>query len=147
MDNYKTSEAARLIGVSVRTLQRWDVDGVLVANRTPTNRQFYTHVQIDEYFEKTKGDNKMRTKQELIEQGFKFVTQNSTGVEICAKFTEYQDNIQYVTVTNGVEVCMNVISYANLMMLEKISIGLRKDLLKKDIKPTGYWRDVPFELI
>lgn len=53
LDNYKPNEAARLIGVSVRTLQRWDVDGVLVANRTPTNRRFYTQVQIDEYFEKS----------------------------------------------------------------------------------------------
>lgn len=45
---YNVSEAAELIGVSVKTLQRWDRDGKLVAYRTPTNRRYYTEEQIKE---------------------------------------------------------------------------------------------------
>ena len=38
-------EFANRIGVSVKTLQRWDVSGKLIAHRTPTNRRFYTEDQ------------------------------------------------------------------------------------------------------
>ncbi len=36
---------AELLGVSVKTLQRWDRDGILKANRTPTDRRYYTYGQ------------------------------------------------------------------------------------------------------
>lgn len=45
---YNVSEASEKIGVSVKTLQRWDRDGKLVANRTPSNRRFYTESQMME---------------------------------------------------------------------------------------------------
>lgn len=34
-----------MLGVSVKTLQRWDREGVLKANRTPTDRRYYTYDQ------------------------------------------------------------------------------------------------------
>lgn len=43
--NYKLKEFAELLGVSVKTLQRWDRQGILKANRTPTNRRYYTYNQ------------------------------------------------------------------------------------------------------
>ena len=43
--NYKPKDFAELLGVSVRTLQRWDNEGILKANRTPTNRRYYTYQQ------------------------------------------------------------------------------------------------------
>ena len=43
--NYKPKAFAELVGVSVKTLQRWDRDGILKANRTPTNRRYYTYDQ------------------------------------------------------------------------------------------------------
>ena len=43
--NYKPKDFAELLGVSVKTLQRWDRDGVLKANRTPTDRRYYTYDQ------------------------------------------------------------------------------------------------------
>ena len=43
--NYKPKEFAELIGISVKTLQRWDREGVLKANRTPTDRRYYTYDQ------------------------------------------------------------------------------------------------------
>ena len=43
--NYKTKDFAELLGVSVKTLQRWDREGTLKANRTPTDRRYYTYHQ------------------------------------------------------------------------------------------------------
>ena len=43
--NYKPKDFAELLGVSIKTLQRWDKDGILKANRTPTDRRYYTYDQ------------------------------------------------------------------------------------------------------
>ena len=43
--NYKPKDFAELLGVSVKTLQRWDREGTLKANRTPTDRRYYTYDQ------------------------------------------------------------------------------------------------------
>ena len=48
---YTVSEFARMIGVSVKTLQRWDREGTLVPSRTPTNRRVYT----DDHFVEATG--------------------------------------------------------------------------------------------
>jgi predicted site-specific integrase-resolvase len=42
---YSVGKFAKLVGKSVRTLQRWDYDGVLVAFRTKTGRRYYTKNQ------------------------------------------------------------------------------------------------------
>lgn len=51
MDNqyYKPKDFAKLIGVSVKTLQRWDNENVLKAFRSPTNRRYYTYTQYLTY--------------------------------------------------------------------------------------------------
>ena len=46
MDTYSITEFARRLGVTVKTLQRWDREGRLVALRTPTNRRVYTDEQL-----------------------------------------------------------------------------------------------------
>ena len=51
MSTYTVSEFAKMIGVSVKTLQRWDREGTLVPSRTPTNRRVYT----DEHFAEATG--------------------------------------------------------------------------------------------
>ena len=43
--NYKPKDFAELVGVSVKTLQRWDREGILKAYRTPTERRYYTYAQ------------------------------------------------------------------------------------------------------
>lgn len=45
----KLNEMAKRLNVSVKTLQRWDYEGILVAKRTPTNRRYYTEDQYLEY--------------------------------------------------------------------------------------------------
>lgn len=47
---FKPKEFAELLGVSVKTLQRWDREGILKANRTPTDRRYYTYDQYLKYF-------------------------------------------------------------------------------------------------
>lgn len=46
---YKPNEFSKLINISVRTLQRWDKEGILKSYRTPTNRRYYTHSQYLKY--------------------------------------------------------------------------------------------------
>ncbi len=46
---YKPKEFAEMLGVSVRTLQRWDNKGILIAKRMPTDRRYYTQDQYDEF--------------------------------------------------------------------------------------------------
>jgi predicted site-specific integrase-resolvase len=43
--NYTPKEFAQLVRRSVKTLQRWDRQGILKANRTSAGRRFYTHEQ------------------------------------------------------------------------------------------------------
>ena len=54
MEIYKPGEFAKLIGVHIKTLQKWDREGILQANRTPTNRRFYTREQYKKYVNNTK---------------------------------------------------------------------------------------------
>lgn len=42
MKIYKIHEMAERLGISVKTLQRWDVTGKLKANRTLGNHRYYT---------------------------------------------------------------------------------------------------------
>ncbi len=46
---YSPKEFGALIGKSVITLQKWDRKGVLKAQRSPTNRRYYTHDQYLAY--------------------------------------------------------------------------------------------------
>ena len=41
----KPKDFAEKIGVTVKTLQNWDNNGILKAQRTPTNRRCYTEKQ------------------------------------------------------------------------------------------------------
>jgi len=47
--NYKPKDFAELLNVSVKTLQRWDREGILKAFRTPSDRRYYTHKQYVDY--------------------------------------------------------------------------------------------------
>lgn len=49
MTIYKPGEFAKLIGVHIKTLQKWDREGKLKACRTPSNRRFYTKNQYEKY--------------------------------------------------------------------------------------------------
>lgn len=44
---YSVGKFSKLVGKSIRTLQRWDKAGILVAYRSSTNRRYYTQDQYD----------------------------------------------------------------------------------------------------
>ena len=46
---YTVTEFAELLNKKVKTLQKWDREGILKAYRTPTNRRYYTYAQYLEY--------------------------------------------------------------------------------------------------
>lgn len=46
---YNVTEFAEMIGKSVKTLQRWDREGILTAYRSPSKRRYYTHTQYLNY--------------------------------------------------------------------------------------------------
>ena len=46
---YNVSQFAEMIGKSVKTLQKWDRDGILKAYRSPSNRRYYTYHQYLDY--------------------------------------------------------------------------------------------------
>lgn len=62
MSAYNVSEFAELVGVSVKTLQRWDRESRLVPYRTPTNRRVYTDEHLAEIF----GERKRRDKKTVV---------------------------------------------------------------------------------
>ena len=45
--NYKPKDFVELLDVSVKTLQRWDREGILKANRTPTDK-YQKQIEGDE---------------------------------------------------------------------------------------------------
>lgn len=49
MKVYRIHEMAEKLGVSVKTLQRWDNTGKLKARRTPSNQRYYTEDQYLDY--------------------------------------------------------------------------------------------------
>ena len=51
MKRYKVGEFAKLLNVTVKTLQNWDKQGTLKAYRTPTNQRFYTEEQLNQVLE------------------------------------------------------------------------------------------------
>ena len=61
--NYKPKDFAELLNISVKTLQRWDRDKILVAKRTPTDRRYYTY---DQYLEFKGVSNDSNTKKKII---------------------------------------------------------------------------------
>ena len=54
----RLNDMAKRLGVSVKTLQRWDREGILVAKRNPNNRRYYTEDQYLEYIGSSSKKNK-----------------------------------------------------------------------------------------
>ena len=54
---YTIGEFSNLTNIKVKTLQKWDRDGILVAYRTPTNRRYYTHSQYLDFIGKSSKQN------------------------------------------------------------------------------------------
>lgn len=44
---YTAREACEILGVNIKTLQRWDREGIAFATRTPTNRRRFSQTEIN----------------------------------------------------------------------------------------------------
>ena len=53
----RLNEMAERLGVSTKTLQRWDREGIFVAKRNPNNRRYYTEDQYLEYIGKSNNND------------------------------------------------------------------------------------------
>lgn len=79
--NYKPKDFAELLGVSVKTLQRWDREGILKANRTPTDRRYYTYEQYLQF----KGTNVIVTIKQIIDEDISDAEKIKKISEVIAK--------------------------------------------------------------
>lgn len=101
--NYKSGEFARLIGISVKTLQRWDRDGVLKANRTPTGQRFYTQEHLNKFM-KQKGESMTKNGFEvsmsaLLKKGEEEVAisvGDRVNVEVDKEWYIYDEDINFI---------------------------------------------------
>ena len=60
MSTFSTGKAAEYLGVGVKTLQRWDREGTLKAERTSTGRRRYTQAALDAFMKRSPTTNKPR---------------------------------------------------------------------------------------
>ena len=105
--NYKPKDFAELIGVSVKTLQRWDREGILEANRTPTDRRYYTY---DQYLQfkgiKTQNDIRQvviyarvstKNQKDDLQNQVSFLRQfcNARGIIVDQCMEEYGSGLNY----------------------------------------------------
>ena len=105
--NYKPKDFAELLGVSVKTLQRWDREGILKANRTPTNRRYYTY---DQYLQfkgiNTENDNRQiviyarvstRNQKDDLQNQVTFLRQfcNAKGIIVDQCIEDYGSGLNY----------------------------------------------------
>lgn len=79
--NYKPKDFAELLGVSVKTLQRWDREGILKANRTLTDRRYYTYEQYLQF----KGTNVIVTIKQILDEDISDTEKIKKISEVIAK--------------------------------------------------------------
>ena len=105
---YTVTEFAEMIGKSVKTLQRWDREGILTAYRSPSKRRYYTHSQYLEYIGEGGDtlDNKVnviyarvstKNQQDDLQNQLKFLQKYTldNGITISNVFTDYGSGLNY----------------------------------------------------
>ena len=80
------------------------------------------------------------TKQEMINQGYKYVATQNNGskMELWAKFNGYMDTVVYLYYNPEIDVALEqtrqTISYLQLDMMAQMRDRMREDFLKLDIE-------------
>ena len=101
----KPKQVAELLNVTVKTLQNWDKDGILVAYRTPKNRRYYTLEQINNITRSTNSSGDVviyarvssRNQKEDLENQIEFLKNycNSKGYNIERIITDIGSGLNY----------------------------------------------------
>jgi putative resolvase len=73
VSNYNIAEFAKVIGVTVKTLQRWDREGRLVPLRSPGNRRLYT----GDHLKQVLGEKVEKKGQHRLKVGYCRVSSNN----------------------------------------------------------------------
>lgn len=104
---YNVTEFAEMIGKSVKTLQRWDREGILTAYRSPSKRRYYTHTQYLEYMgESPKKENMQnviyarvstRNQKDDLKNQVNFLIKycNNLGIPIDNIYTDFGSGLNY----------------------------------------------------
>ena len=103
---YNVTDFAEMIGKSVKTLQRWDREGILVAYRSPSKRRYYTHTQYLEYIGETKKSDKVnavyarvstKNQKDDLENQLQFMKTfcEKEGIPISLVYSDYGSGLNY----------------------------------------------------
>lgn len=104
---YSVTDFAEMIGKSVKTLQRWDREGILTAYRSPSKRRYYTHSQYLDYIGETRTSTdkvnviyaRVSTKNQADDLKNQIMFLNSyslqQGISISNIFSDYGSGLNY----------------------------------------------------
>ena len=104
---YNITQFAEMIGKSVKTLQKWDRDGILKAYRSPSNRRYYTHSQYLNYIGESchKNDKinviyarvSTRNQSDDLKNQIEFLTQytSKNGIPVNNIYSDYGSGLNY----------------------------------------------------
>ena len=103
---YNVTEFAEMIGKSVKTLQKWDRDGILKAYRSPSNRRYYTHSQYLNYLGEKGNTEKVnviyarvstRNQSDDLKNQLIFLKKycDNNGIPVSNIFTDYGSGLNY----------------------------------------------------
>ena len=103
---YNVTEFAEMIGKSVKTLQRWDREGILTAYRSPSKRRYYTHAQYLEYMGETIKDCRLnviyarvstQNQKDDLKNQISFLSNymHERGISISNIYTDYGSGLNY----------------------------------------------------
>ena len=122
--NYKPKDFAELLGVSVKTFQRWDRENILKAKRTPTDRRYYTYEQYLEFKGINGSDNDRKTV---------IYTRVSTNGQKYVENIPQKNTNQGIGVDLGIKdfaICSDKIIYKNINKTQRVK-KLEKSLLRE----------------
>ena len=105
--NYKPKNFSELLGVSVKTLQRWNRENILKAKRTPTDRRYYTYDQYLEF----KGINSSDSDRKTV------------------IYTRVSTNGQKYDLINQIEFLLNFTSSKGIIVDETINLNEQKGII------------------
>lgn len=103
---YNVTDFAEMIGKSVKTLQRWDREGILTAYRSPSKRRYYTHTQYLEYIGESKKSDKVnviyarvstKNQKDDLQNQLKFmkIFCEKEGIPISNIYSDYGSGLNY----------------------------------------------------
>ena len=83
----------------------------------------------------------MKTVDKLMNNGFKLIAKENNGTEVYAKFTGYEDCIQYYYCKDGIVLnnTPETISYSWALLFKGIANELREDCIKNNINIENKW--------